>query len=363
MSTDSATPDIFTNLVGRSRIGDRLRAAAAKPVHAFLFLGPPGSGRLRSALTFGAALICPQGGCGRCLTCRRILARTHPDVVVVERTGASISLAQVREIRRVAMRSPHEGSRQVLILVDFHLAPDSAAALLKVLEEPPPSTVFVVIAEHIASELITVASRCVRVRFDPPSTAEIVSHLVSLGAEADEAGAAAAAAGSRFDRAALLLNDADFAARREQWRSVPTRLDGTGATVHRLAEELTDLLTSAGVGSLQAQQAAEVADFGTRNPGRGKSAAAVPRELTDRHKRELRRLRTDELRAGLATMAGAYRDALVTGGDPRGLTSPRRWADAIDIMQATAEALVRNPSELLLLQALLLRLPALASPR
>jgi len=76
--------------------------------------------------------------------------------------------------------------------------------------------------------------------------------------------------------------------------------------------------------------------------------------MEERHKRERRRLRTDELRFGLATLQAGYRDALAAGqGDMQA------WLAAVDRLHAAAEALVRNPSEALLLQALLLDLPPL----
>ena len=231
---------VFDDVVGQERAVAHLRAAVTAPVHAYLVVGPPGSGKRTAAMAFAAGLLCPRGGCGQCDVCRRALAAVHPDLVVVERAGAFISIEQAREVRRLAMRSPNEGAR-------------------KVLEDPPPSTVFVVLAEQVPPELVTIASRCVRVDFGPLSDAQVAQALIADGVEAAVAAEVAGVAGGRLDRARLLAHDPGFGARRETWRSVPARLDGTGAAVAAVAAELVDLLGSAGVAPLEARHAAELA--------------------------------------------------------------------------------------------------------
>ena len=77
---------------------------------------------------------------------------------------------QAEEVVRLAALSPVEGRRKVLILDEFHLLrPEGAARLLKTIEEPPPSTVFVIVADDVPHDLVTIASRCVRVDFRPLS--------------------------------------------------------------------------------------------------------------------------------------------------------------------------------------------------
>lgn len=348
---------VFDDVVGQERAIAHLRAAVAAPVHAYLLVGPPGSGKRTAALAFAAALLCPRGGCGRCGVCRRAQAEIHPDLVVVERAGAFISIDQAREVRRLAMRSPNEGPRKVLVLTDFHLVRDAASVLLKVLEEPPLSTVFVILAEQLPPELVTIASRCVQVDFGPLSDARVATALTAEGIEPAVAAEVAGVAGGRLDRARLLAHDASFGARRETWRSVPGRLDGTGATVAVIAAELTELLAGAGVVPLEARQAVEVAELEERVERTGERGAGR-KVLGERHKRELRRLRHDEFRFGLATLAGVYGDALHAGAGDH-----RACLDALAAIQAAAAAMVRNPTEALLLQDLLLRLPPLQDRR
>jgi DNA polymerase-3 subunit delta' len=348
--------DVFTDLVGQARTVAELRSAAHAPVHAYLFVGPPGSGKTAAAVAFAGALLCPDGGCGSCDVCVRVKARVHPDLVVVEREGPSISVAQAREIQRLAMRTPNERPRKVLVLNDFHLVREAGPTLLKVIEEPPASTVFVILADHVPPELVTIASRCVRIELRALATADLVATLVADGVNEATAAEAASGAGGRLDRARLLASDPGFARRRAAWQAVPHRLDGTGAAVAVVAAELAELLSSAAVGPLEVRQAAEVAALAERVTRTGERGSGR-KELADRHKRELRRLRTDELRYGLAVLSGAYRDALVAG-----TAASTACAAAVDALRVAAENLVRNPNEALLLQALLLRLPPLGPP-
>ena len=348
---------VFDRLVGQSGAVAQLRAASRSPVHAYLLVGPPGGGKRPAARAFAAALLCPYGGCGECDVCRRVLADVHPDAVVVEREGAFISVPQAREIQRLAMRTPNEGHRKILTLVDFHLVREAAPTLLKIVEEPPASTVFVILAEHVPPELVTIASRCVRIDFGRLSPDELAGALEAEGVEPETARRVATAADGRLDRARLLASDPDFETRRRMWQSLPSRLDGTGAAVSLLATELVELLGSAAVGPLEALHAEERAALEARIERSGERGAGR-KLLVDRHRRELRRLRADELRYGLAILAGAYRDALSRGGG-----DPRAYLSSLEALQAAAEAIVRNPSEILFLQALLLKLAPLADAR
>lgn len=352
--TGPSVSRLFADVVGQPQATSALQAAIFAPVHAYLFVGPAGSGRRRAAMAFAAGLLCPNDACGQCDVCDRARSGAHPDVVVVERSGATISMAQAREIRRIALRTPNEAKRKVLVLTEFQGAQEAGPALLKVIEEPPPSTVFVILVNHLPPELVTVASRCVRVDFGPIPPGVIAATLVSEGTEPSMADAVAAAAGGRLDRARLLAGDGTLAARAQVWKSVPFRLDGTGATVCLIVAELVELLSHAAVEPLESRHRAELEALVEPASSGGrvrKRTLGVTKDVIDRHKRDLRRLRTDELRFGLATVAATYRDAIKLR------TAERRYCvEALDAIQAAAHALVRNPSESLLLQALLVRL-------
>src|ERR1700694_1054120 len=154
--------DLYQSVPGQPAATRALRAAAFSPLHAYLLVGPPGSGKKAAAVAFAASLICPRGGCGSCRDCTRVMSERHPDLIVKERTGPFITVDDARDIARLAMRSPAEGARQVLVLVDFHLAERAAPALLKTIEEPPASTYFVVLAEHVRADLAPLSRACAR---------------------------------------------------------------------------------------------------------------------------------------------------------------------------------------------------------
>lgn len=337
-----------------------LRSAARHPVHAYLFVGPAGAGLRPAARAFAAALLCPRGGCGECDACARALAGTHPDLVEMERTGAALEIDGARRLAALAQRRPMEATRQVLVVPDVHLAVRSAPALLKTVEEPPPSTVFVLLADDVPPELVTIASRCVEVRFPPVPAPEVLRWLVARGVDEDRARLVAEGSGGDLDRARLLAEDPAFAARLAAWRSVPGRLDGSGATAGALARELLDSLDLA-LAPLRAQHAAELERLAADAKAIGDRAVPARRDVTERQRREERRWRTDELRAGLGVLARAYRDRLVDSVE-RPPDAGQRPAEArgderaVALVGEAAAALVRNPQETLLLEALFVRL-------
>jgi DNA polymerase-3 subunit delta' len=345
----------FAAVVGQEAALRSLRAAVHQPVHAYLLVGPAGAGARVAAEGLAAALVCEDGGCGRCRDCRLALSGQHPDVVGFVPSGASLSTEQVEEIVRLAARSPVEGDRKVLVLHELHrIGPNVGPKLLKTVEEPPASTVFVIVADHVPRELVTVASRCVRIDLPPLQVAEVEGALLAEGASAQAAAVAAAAAMGDVDRARLLLTDEGVGTRRDAWAGVPRRLDGSGAAVAALAAELLDQVER-GAAPLQAAHEAEVAALEERIAAYGERGSGR-KQLEAEHRRQLRRHRTGELRFGLATLAGRYRDALATGS--AGL-DPRACVAAVVAIDAAADALPRNPNEPLLLQALLLGLPPL----
>jgi DNA polymerase-3 subunit delta' len=367
--------DLFEDVTGQDRAVAALRASAARPVHAYLLTGPAGTGKAAAATSFAAALLCETAGTHEtgtgapalCDSCRRVTSGLHPDVINIEREGAAIGMEAAREVVRTAYLSPVEGPRKVIILHDFHLVRETGPALLKTLEEPPASTVFVVLAEYLPPELVTIASRCVRVEFDAMRTADLVDTLVRSGVEPERARHLAEASGGRLDRARLLAADPRFEARRLAWHSIPTELDGTGATAARIADQLLALLDES-VAPLKQRQQAEVEELIERNRRNaevvGSKKARTTKatlnagvsQLEDRHRREQRRQRTDELRTGLATLAGAYRLQLQSG-DRRRLTTAVQSVRLLDDMVKSLEF---NPNELMALQALLSKLGRLA---
>jgi DNA polymerase III subunit delta' len=347
--TDKPVAALFEGVVGQDRAVDFLRASAHAPVHAYLFEGPDGAGALVAARGFAAALLCPTGGCGTCSACTRALHGTHPDLAVIERSGASILVDEAREVTRLALRSPMEGGRKVLVLTDFHTVEEAAPALLKTIEEPPASAVFCILADQITPELVTIASRCVRVEF-PPLAAELVADLlVNEGVDAVVAAESAAVAGGSLARGREIAKDPEMRARMAVWRSVPDLLDGTAGAVASLAGALTGLLEAAAAPVVEQQKRddAEMAE-------QAKAGLPVPsrREVEVRQRRAQRRARTDDLRAGLAALSTVYRDRVAT----EETRSARRALVALDVIADVADRMQYNPAETALLEGLLARL-------
>ncbi len=346
---------VFSEVVGQEPALALLRASADRPVHAYLLVGPPGLGQRAIARGFAAMLLCPDGGCGQCQVCRRALSGVHPDLVEVERVGAVLSVDDAAEVVRLAQRRPLEAARQVLVVSDLHTARLAAPVLLKTLEEPAGDSVFVLFADFVPAELATVASRCVRVDLAPLVPAVLAQTLRGEGVDPRRADEAARAAAGSIERARLIAGDAHLAERRARWRSVPARLDGTGATAAALAAELVDSAAQSAE-PLRTRQAQELAALAEAADKFGPRAVPGRKTVEDRHRREERRWRTDELRAGLAVLAGAYGERMADADAPR-LTG---WATALAAVEDTTRELIRNPNETLMLEALLVRLSAVS---
>jgi DNA polymerase-3 subunit delta' len=209
---------VFTRLVGQGAVEAELVAAAraargdsahgadevGSMTHAWLITGPPGSGRSVAALCFAAALQCTGDGapgCGQCRPCTTTLAGTHADVRRIVPEGLSIGVDEMRAIVAAASRRPSTGRWQIVVIEDADRLTEGAGnALLKVVEEPPPSTVFLLCAPSVDSEdiAITLRSRCRHVALVTPTAEEIARVLVQTdGLGAAEATWAAAVSGGQ----------------------------------------------------------------------------------------------------------------------------------------------------------------------
>ncbi len=338
--------DPFDDVIGQQRVVEQLRAAVQEPVHAYLFLGPRGSGRRRAAARMAGELVGDDADRERN---RTLAAREeHPDLVVFEPEGTSFRIDEADAVVIAASRAPTEAGRKVILIDRFHDATAEAAAkLLKPIEEPNPSTVFILLTEHVPPEHITIASRSTTIDFPAVSIEAITEALVARGVDPAIAESAGRGSGGDVGRAELLVSDDAFGLRQDLWSSLPSRLDGTGYTVGQIVEEIRSAIDDAQA-PLDARHAAESETMdeteeltGTRGSGR--------RAMETRHKREARLHRTDEWRMGLATLARRYRE---------GLTDPHTDLAVFDTLREAADALTRNPNEELWLSSLLFALPA-----
>ncbi len=312
---------------GASADGSRPDGArtGAEMTHAWLFTGPPGSGRSVAARAFAAALQCHEGtGCGVCAGCHTTLAGTHADVRQLVPDGLSIPVGQVRELVLRAATAPVGGRWQVVLIEDADRLTEAAAnALLKAVEEPPARTVFLLCTPSLHHDDIpvTIRSRCRVVALRQPST-EAVAALLRQRDGVDEATAAWAAAASfgHVGRARRLAADSEARARREAVLGVPRRLTGIGACFDAAAAliKAAEEEAAATVGALDAaeRQALETA-LGAGATGRGtasaiRGAAGQIKELERRQKSRATRTQRDALDRALVDLVGFYRDVLVT---------------------------------------------------
>ncbi len=148
------TVDLWRDVVGQDAAVAELRAAVATPVHAYLLVGPRGSGKRALARAFAAAsAVRDRVGEDARRHVELALAEAHPDLTVFERKGAKISVEQADQIIGRASRASVEGGPKVLVLDEFHLVTDAGPKLLKSIEEPSVGTVFLVLADQLTPDL------------------------------------------------------------------------------------------------------------------------------------------------------------------------------------------------------------------
>jgi DNA polymerase-3 subunit delta' len=304
------------------------RQLAQREAHAWLLLGPSGSGKRAAAVAIAAALNCevsPGTGCGACSTCTRILRRRHPDVHHIVPEGLVIPVDVVREvIIPEAARSAFESRFKVFVIEESDRMNDAAQnALLKTLEEPEPDTVFVLVSDNEEELLETLRSRCRVVHLEPFSEDDVVGLLVSEGAARADALAAARAAEGDLEAARDFLFDDSARERRRLWASIPARLHSSQAALD-VAAEVLDHAREAAKERERAQRG-EVLEL-AEAMGEGRGTAAARNALHKRHRRELKRVEEEAIGAALAYLASFYRDGvalragageIVTNGDAR----------------------------------------------
>ncbi|MBY0441211.1 MAG: DNA polymerase III subunit delta' [Mycobacteriaceae bacterium] len=297
--------------------------------HAWLITGPPGSGRSIAALCFAAALQCLSGaagatpGCGQCRACTTTLAGTHADVRRVIPEGLSIGVDEMRAIVQTASRRPTTGRWQIVLIEDADRLTEGAAnALLKVVEEPPPSTVFVLCAPSVDPDdiAITLRSRCRHVALVTPSVAAIAQVLRDNdGLSADTAQWAASVSGGHVGRARRLATDPQA----RQWRVQALGLVRDAATPSRMYASAEELVAAAEaearaltVDRAEAETKELWTALGAGGTGKGttgavRGAAGAIKDLERRQKSRQTRAARDALDRALIDVATYLRDALV----------------------------------------------------
>ena len=337
---------VFARLVGQDAVESELTAAAraargdsahsadpGSPVgsmtHAWLITGPPGSGRSVAALCFAAALQCTaegDPGCGQCRACTTTMAGTHADVRRIIPEGLSIAVAEMRAIVATASRRPATGRWQIVVIEDADRLTEGAGnALLKVVEEPPPLTVFLLCAPSVDPEdiAITLRSRCRHVALVTPSADAIAGVLMERdGLGADEARWAAAVSGGHVGRARRLATDEEARARRARALGL-ARDAATPARAYAAVEELVAAAEAEAVALTAGRNETETEDLqialGAGGTGKGtagalRGAAGALKALEQRQKSRRTRASRDALDRSLIDLATYFRDALMVAG-------------------------------------------------
>ncbi|MEU7133105.1 DNA polymerase III subunit delta' [Streptomyces sp. NPDC046261] len=365
-------------------------AGASKMTHAWLFTGPPGSGRATAARAFAAALQCVSPdrsfgaapGCGFCEGCHTTLVGTHADVEIVRTDVLSIGVKETRDLVRRAQLSPAGGRWQVIVLEDADRLTEGAGnVLLKAVEEPAPRTVWLLCAPSLEDVLPTIRSRCRSLTLRTPPVAAVADLLVRRdGIEPALAAQAATATQGHIGRARRLATDERARARRETVLKMPLRVADMGGAL-KAAQELIDAAAE------DAKQVAEEVDTKETEELRAALGAAagtggrLPRgtagamkELQDRQKRRATRTQRDTLDLALTDLTGFYRDVLaiqlgsrvaLANPDARATleriaseSRPEATLRRIEAIGACRQALDRNVAPLLAVEAMAVALRA-----
>lgn len=354
-------PDVFDRLLGQPRAVAAMRHYVRQPVHAYLLSGPGGAGVDFGVRVLAAALECPRFGCDECDVCRRVLDGSDANVVTLEREGLRWLVRELHAAERIARRTPLGEGRTIVVIPDVQLADTSGAALLKILEEPPPRAVFLLTADQLPPQLVTVLSRCLEIPFAAIGDDVIAAYLEREGADPVTARAVAAVAEGDLRRAMVLVRDDSLSRRLDAWRSVPDRLNGTSARAAEVVEELRAAVVVA-LQPLSALQEGEMERATANAKALGLRAVPRRREMEDQFKREQRRFRVDDLRLGLGALAAAYRERLLEGldaiddGETRGRSTAEGAVRAIGLIDAAARQIAGNVDEQLALGNLVLGL-------
>src|SRR3984893_8616501 len=331
---------VFSRLVGQHAVeaelvaaaraarGDAAHNAAATGTmtHAWLITGPPGSGRSIAALCFAAALQCTSDGvpgCGECRACTTTMAGTHADVRRIIPEGLSIGVDEMRNIVQIASRRPGTGRWQIVLIEDADRLTEGAAnALLKVVEEPPPSTVFLLCAPSVDPEdiAITLRSRCRHVALVTPPVDAIARVLIETDELPEEdARWAASVSGGHVGRARRLAIDGQARERRQRALGM-ARDAATPSRAYVAAEELVATAEAEARALTEDRNEAETEELrtalGAGGTGKGtagtlRGATGAIKDLERRQKSRQTRASRDALDRALIDLATYFRDALV----------------------------------------------------
>jgi DNA polymerase-3 subunit delta' len=313
---------VFDDLVGQEHIIEILQGAVAasrtgeesqEMTHAWVFTGPPGSGRSSAAVAFAQSLICPNNGCGTCSDCNSAKTSGHPDVEIIRTEGLSIKVEEVRELLTRVAWAPSMGGWRVVVMEDADRLTESAAnALLKAIEEPGTRKVWLLCAPTLHDVLPTIRSRC-----RTPSLEAVTKVLINRDNIAPGmADFAARVSQGHIGRAKYLATNESVRSNRKLIMQLPLQL-GSLAEAFQAAQILVDIATTEANSSSDERDENEVEKlqeaYGKGATGRGMATggAKAVKELEKEQKSRSTRLVRDSIDGALLDIATFYRDVMM----------------------------------------------------
>jgi len=318
---------VYADLVGQEHLIEILQGAVTatrsgeesqEMTHAWVFTGPPGSGRSSAAIAFAQALICQQDGCGTCNQCKSAVNGSHPDIEIIRTEGLSIKIDEVRELLTRVAWAPAMGGWRVVVMEDADRLTESAAnALLKAIEEPGSRTVWLLCAPTLHDVLPTIRSRCRHLQLHTPSTSSVVQVLVNRdGISEQMADFAARVSQGHIGRARYLAKNESVRNTRSTIMKLPIQVKDI-ASAFKGAQTLVELASAQANNEAEDRNQGEIDDlsiaWGKGATGRGMATGGSKalKELEKEQKTRSTRMVRDGLDAALLDIATFYRDVMM----------------------------------------------------
>jgi DNA polymerase-3 subunit delta' len=320
-------PSVFDDLVGQEHIIEILNGAVTasrtgeesqEMTHAWVFTGPPGSGRSSAAIAFAQALICPNKGCGTCTDCNSAKSSGHPDVEIIRTEGLSIKVEEIRELLTRVAWAPSMGGWRVVVMEDADRLTESAAnALLKAIEEPGTRTVWLLCAPTLHDVLPTIRSRCRHLQLRTPSIDAVTQVLINRDQISPAmADFAARVSQGHIGRAKYLAINESVRSNRKVIMQLPLQLSSLAAAFHA-AQTLVGIATQEANESSEDRDEREIEKlqeaYGKGATGRGMATggAKAVKELEKEQKSRATRMVRDSIDGALLDIATFYRDVMM----------------------------------------------------